>query len=1375
MKEQWRKGFLAIFASVAVMGGTIRVALDYRNNTAFRSTDSKSKMNNNQVLFANGDSATGTGDTDNTDNSFWENKDADSNASQPNNGAGYLFKDGKTAAIENNQAKADTATRPGGDATNTVIDVAGDLDKIDTVIKGRPSTGTNTVLPSQNNPTNQGGSSDEDGSFTPTPNPSPTPTPTPDPEQPNYAASAKDPASSKNQPSSGTLPTEKYHENVIPATPSTSTGENESVYIGQPLLSAQYYLYLGQQLNTTTLFNALETYVRGADDTIYLWGSDALDRYIRLDSVSFDEGNTWVALPTTIPNSLPDNTMLIKAAYRLSTKDTWTEQIVSYYVESNRILLLNKKLTQENEVIGKDILLNSDAFYQYHEPGSMLNLLYFQQEMLGKERLTKLFPGWTENGKLVPWYYIATTGRHILEPADMVDLDSRYGVEVTLKWLNDNYEEDWENGRLSYLQTLVEYEKNSVDRLDVPMYIQVVNFQSPITVNEISIPDTVWYINTSSGMLNVQNGYVVSENNTVYRADRGILLNKAGTAVLGIPHNYTSITIPSGVNQITLAADNQLRRITLQATSLEDIPTFNYENLSANCLLVVDDNIWEDFLLAHRDLFSKKGIYVAKASDSTVGYTVRGDAIISKDGVVKKVLRTAGEATYLPSEASRIAAGALDDCKNTTILVLPESNKTILFDDNCFTNSTIDTVFCYSTDQFDQAVSSVPTQISVMMLRTSAEGYVFYSISHNDRLDNVIVSVPREITEFDGIVTDESGAAVDITALADRSFANKDQLQWVTLPESIKQIGRSAFEGCTKLEGVLIQSTDSIVIGYNAFENCSELRFVASNAINGVMQDGYSFRVTDGYEDQTTFLFAPSNCIGYNGNWLSFLEAAGIDRFEVMNVGTSRMLYGVSDDRGAWLLLRSGKTVDPALVFPDTTYEIWKYALSDTISTEGSYTVSLDNLTGVFIDDGVFAGSELSGHLTLPVLGSLGASVFLNCRQLEEVTFGTFLWDNSLYAGTFTGCDALHDITFTSYTPPTAVIEYYTKFQFNLQWSYAEECENLQIHVPEYTEIEYIKAWRFPAAGYPGSVYESPYQQLWSMIKMRNTDPETLEAPDDDTIDMMLEQELVVEENRLRALLRMDPVDTPTELYHFRVSADGYITLTKATPDITVASLYDTDIGLVSGWALDYIASGAFSRCKNLDTVLLPENLVGISDGAFSGVESDTLSIMGSTSIPALIDFTPGVPFSFGVDDSKITLLLWSGENDYIREWLFPMAGYRDLAEMKQLVADELAETFGDKLTDDMVNQTIIQRLLVAENRIRSMIEGMDTISDPSEMVGVSIDEQGNIIEPEEPEEPEEPDLPDLPDWPEWPDEGEWTNVYSNPATNINSRRNEQE
>ena len=50
-----------------------------------------------------------------------------------------------------------------------------------------------------------------------------------------------------------------------------------------------------------------------------------------------------------------------------------------------------------------------------------MNLMAYQQGISGKENkvLTKLFPGWKENGELVSFMYPITVGRHVLEPAGL--------------------------------------------------------------------------------------------------------------------------------------------------------------------------------------------------------------------------------------------------------------------------------------------------------------------------------------------------------------------------------------------------------------------------------------------------------------------------------------------------------------------------------------------------------------------------------------------------------------------------------------------------------------------------------------------------------------------------------------------------------------------------------------------------------------------------------------------------------------------------------------------------------------------------------------------------------------------------------------------
>ena len=74
---------------------------------------------------------------------------------------------------------------------------------------------------------------------------------------------------------------------------------------------------------------------------------------------------------------------------------------------------------------------------QYPKKGSFVNLFRLQYDYLGEKKLIQLFPGWEENGKLVPGFYAAITGRHILEPADMVPLASGYTVVLIDKSSGD--------------------------------------------------------------------------------------------------------------------------------------------------------------------------------------------------------------------------------------------------------------------------------------------------------------------------------------------------------------------------------------------------------------------------------------------------------------------------------------------------------------------------------------------------------------------------------------------------------------------------------------------------------------------------------------------------------------------------------------------------------------------------------------------------------------------------------------------------------------------------------------------------------------------------------------------------------------------------
>lgn len=91
--------------------------------------------------------------------------------------------------------------------------------------------------------------------------------------------------------------------------------------------------------------------------------------------------------------------MVIRVGYRFSTNDTeWTQMDVPYAPEDSRIYVMTEVITEENQVLDTTKVLNSN---QHLEEGTMLNLLRYQVMYLGEDRLTTLFPGWSEDGKLV--------------------------------------------------------------------------------------------------------------------------------------------------------------------------------------------------------------------------------------------------------------------------------------------------------------------------------------------------------------------------------------------------------------------------------------------------------------------------------------------------------------------------------------------------------------------------------------------------------------------------------------------------------------------------------------------------------------------------------------------------------------------------------------------------------------------------------------------------------------------------------------------------------------------------------------------------------------------------------------------------------------
>lgn len=1431
-----KAGITALSVSV-LLAGTAGIVYAYQSGKNYKPSKEERDLQDNQVVFSKDDNALGQDLKKKKEESelLNQNKKGD-NLSGKEKKADYLFKNssllmsgntmsvnlsssngfsdtsgnnskGTTYNLTGNGSKADIFVDNGsGDGNSDGGDVPGDNNN-----NNNPGTNPGGDNPGGNNP---GGNQNRPGDDNPGTKPGNDDSGNDDSGK--KSDSIKDPESEKKNPGNDPYFTYKpYEDDIKPSRDPDEDGNTASVVITAGMDADSSMLYKGQSVTERIVYNALSTFVVGADGNIYLWGADSYNTYVKITGLSFDGGKTWnESFPITIPQDVTEGQMKIRAEYRLSKKSSkWLTRIVDYDPKDTRLFVLSKPLGKNEDTIDASTILNTGN--QYPDIGSKENLYGEQSKYLDNNgNLTALFPGWMEDGKLVDWFYPVTSGRHILEPADMQSIDEAYIVKLTHIWMSEDYKVDsGDDDKLCYLQTLTDmngvwraswedegWQVHSIyHRLYVPKYIQAIriNENAGLSINYMSIPDTVVYIETQDCGMRVNAGYEVDPANPCYSSTAdGLLMNKDQTEILSIPFNRDEIEIPATVKKVKIAKLNHLEKITLPGTTKEELPDISYSNLE-NCKVVVSDDLIETLLKENPEAFSKEsGNQIVGASDPDTGYFVDAGMIVSTSGELIKVLAPGNRRTKLPESVKAVCKGAFEETQNVTSLVLPQNGNTVTFEKGSLSDSKVNLILCYGKKQYEETVKQISeaglTDITVEMLMTSREGYG-YSISYEQGKEHyTLIDAPEDVKEFDGKVTAEDGSEVPITEIADAAFQSSTNLEWVLLPERIDEIGNQAFKNCKKLQGVLIRNKEKITVGNQAFDGCEALRFIASNAKDGEFADGYAPQVTDS-KGNGTFFFVPTNANGYGTFALYFNEASDVASYDVVSDGAGGwILYGINKANEPMLALRSGATVADRLVLPKTTQEIFNSAFAETKAESADYfTIDFENTKIKYVDDSAFRYSALGGKILIKANAQIneyafadcdkiervqfpgdqgikiGAAAFQNCTNLTKVKFGQIKDPNGLDAGVFSGCDNLTDIYFANKEPVQLILTGNLPYQFNYEWSKEEESQKLHLHVPEGKELAYLKAWRFGMAGFWDSGDTPAYEDMWYDVFVDNIDWGSWTWPEDEVVDAALKEELLEYENRLRMMLGMDAVTEPVDFYPYHLDDyTGMIRLVGAPSYIIKIDLGDISLfEFLEGWYLDGVETGAFSGTPNLREVQVPETLSEISYDVFKGVRSETLTLkFAGTSPLSLVLEDSGKPFSFGVEDSVLHIEVPKGsEEDYIQAWSYKLAGYEDLSEMRSAVKEELTVD-GNTPSDTEVDAAVAKKLLVQVNRLRRMmgleeIEKLDTAAyglqtaeteeakskDTKKKVDVQkgTDEKENKPSKEQPLKPEENIKPD--------------------------------
>lgn len=1239
-----------------------------------------------------------------------------------------------------------------------------------------------------------------------------------------------------DQPSKPTSPSSTAKDPVINKKPDASTigwGESQKDYNESDVTtkvtnrevrilqgSDEAALYKGQSVDSTLLFYALDTYVYDFDTyTAYTWDQKDYDHYIRIAGVSFDGGENWITqFPVTIPESVEDGSMYIKAEWRYSEKDAWEEYVTPYFPYSTRLFLLPKKLEKENEEIDAETLLNQwnqfpglGTLKLYNYTGS-----FFQNT---DEPLTALLPGWTENGEKIPWSYELTAGRHILEPQDLVPLDPMYIVGIQVGWFGaddrivlDILDPDT---KLYYLQTLTglnidvtgENESKYIKNLNVPQYIQSVAMAESIETDVITIPDTVLYIENNGKNLRVNKAFEVDAANQNYASEDGLLMNKERTEIIGIPYETEELTVGKNITKVNLTADNQLQTLQIKAEKIDEFPEIPLDNLY-NCKVVVEDQLLDTFLEQYGEELTENQNCIASSSDIDRVYTMKNGMVLDENNVLYRLLGYKGKSLRLSSQITAIEAGAFVKAKNLKVLIWPEDCQIELNADS-FADSSVEKIICQSQEQLETLTMYLESlgvkNIELSLNEKSDDGYAYYSEGLNGEITITLTGAPKDVKEFHGAIM-EDGKEIVVNEIAANAFSNCDQLEWVILPEETSYIGYQAFRNCSSLQGILINTRDTITIGNQAFQGCDGLRFIASNALNGVMEEAYDPDITNQeyYDPDRKFhyFFVPNEAEGYGSNANHLSEAYGVDHYEICQTGAQgRILYAVDENGDDWLALRSGAVLDEKTSLPKETTQIYNYAFSGSEGTGDGYELNWEELSLMEIQEGAFYESKLEGQVMLGTeeesgfvslrqnafafcekmksliikdrLLYLGQEMFLGDSDLGEVEFADAEDNVSLYMGMFNGCSQLKKLTLGMQSPMSLVAYASMQYQFNYDWTPEEEAENLQLVIPEGSQMEYLMNWRYQFAGSFGFYFESSYidlrliawDELWFDYYPDN--------PPEDEVDFRAKQKLLEGENRLRKMTGLPEVAEPTDLYQYR-QVGVNLTLTGVPSYAEDITLDGATMDFPEGWYLDAIGAGAFTGASRLSRVTIQDNLSEIVSGALSGAaessDSVTLNIVKAEenhTIATLSGYTADNPFEFGIEENKIHIQVPEGtEADYIRSWTYPLAGYQDEKELEAVIREKVTEKSNDsndeadmdagqKLADTAdtdpkqseeerqaqidqeVQDQMVEILLPAENRLRRMM-GMSAIESAEDLISYDYIELAQEERTEETEEAED-------------------------------------
>lgn len=288
----------------------------------------------------------------------------------------------------------------------------------------------------------------------------------------------------------------------------------------------------------------------------------------------------------------------------------------------------------------------------------------------------------------------------------------------------------------------------------------------------------------------------------------------------------------------------------------------------------------------------------------------------------------------------------------------------------------------------------------------------------------------------------EKFSELNVNNICSGAFMDNDKITYIDLPESLSEISKSTFEGCSNLEAIDGSHTELTEIGSRAFANCSKLKDVSlPSSLNSLGDEAFENTGIEGnipdlstVESIGEYVFADCQNLKevvYKSNTVPnymFSGCSSLDTFYWGDTSNSNIDNVTEIGYGAF-----ERTNFSSFVFPKNILTINDYVFADcesleTVSLYGNPTdkevpPSEDDEEENTDDNTTYHGYTGDDLTSLLGVQSIKDSAFKNCTSLA--TINLYDDDYSVYEGndneftfpySLVRCDASTTGSSTNYT-----------------------------------------------------------------------------------------------------------------------------------------------------------------------------------------------------------------------------------------------------------------------------------------------------------------------------------------------------------------------